>query len=77
MAQLHKSFSDEQIAFLFDAYSKGLMSRDEIHDTLKIGKTRFFALWKQYKTDPGSFALTYDRSQSQTDLAASGSSHRA
>jgi hypothetical protein len=62
MAQLHKRFSDEQITFLFDAYSRGLMSRDEIQDTLKIGKTRFFALWKQYKTDSGSFALTYDRS---------------
>jgi len=62
MAQLHKRFSDEQIVFLFDAYSRGLMSRGEIQDTLKIGKTRFFALWKQYKANPDSFALTYDRS---------------
>jgi len=61
MAQLHKRFSDEQISFLLHSYSQGLLSRQEVQDTLSIGKTRFFELWKQYQTDPGSFSIAYQR----------------
>ena len=48
MAQLHKRFSDEQIIFLFQAYEQGLMTREEIQDTLEISRSRFFVLWKEY-----------------------------
>ena len=34
MGQLHEHFSDEQVAFLFQAYSRGLMSRIEVQETL-------------------------------------------
>lgn len=61
MTQLHKRFSDEQIAFLFHSYSQDLLSRQEVQDSLLIGKTRFFELWKQYQSDPDSFSIAYQR----------------
>jgi len=61
MHQLHKRFSDEQVAFLFHAYSQGLLSRKEIQSSLKIGKTRFFELWKDYQADSDGFSIAYQR----------------
>ncbi len=69
MTQLHpgptsragKRFSDQQVAFLFHAYSYGLMKRDEVEESLHIGKTRFFRLWKRYQAGPDSFSIAYDR----------------
>ena len=61
MTQLHKRFSDDQVSFLLHSYSQGLLSRQEVQDTLSIGKTRFFELWKQYQTDPDSFSIAYQR----------------
>jgi hypothetical protein len=61
MAQLHKRFSDEQIGFLFQAYEQGLMSREEIQDTLSIRRSRFFELWKTYREDPEGFSISYQR----------------
>lgn len=65
MTQLHKRFSDEQVSFLLHSYSQGLLSRQEVQDTLMIGKTRFFELWKQYQTDPDSFSIAYQRQPSR------------
>ncbi len=61
MAQLHKRFSDEQVIFLFQAYEQSLMTREEIQDTLCISRFRFFVLWKEYRDDPGSFSISYQR----------------
>ncbi len=65
MTQLHKRFSDEQVAFLFHSYSQDLLSRREVQETLSIGKTRFFELWKQYQSDPDSFSIAYQRQPSR------------
>lgn len=62
MVQLHKKFSDEQVAFLFQAYALGLMSREEVQETLDVGKARFFALWKKYRDDPEAFSVSYRKS---------------
>ena len=59
MEQLHKRFSNEQVAFLFQSYSKGLLNRQEIQDTLIIGKTRFFQLWKFFQANPEGFSIMY------------------
>jgi len=59
MAQLHKRFSDEQIIFLFQAYSQDLMSREEVQETLSISRARFFALWKEYQSAPEAFSISY------------------
>lgn len=61
MDQLHKRFTDEQVASLFQSYSNGLLRRNEIQHTLKIGKTRFFELWKDYQSDPDHFSIAYER----------------
>jgi hypothetical protein len=65
MTQLHKRFSDEQVSFLLHSYSQDLLSRNEVQESLMIGKTRFFELWKQYQTDPDSFSIAYQRQPSR------------
>ena len=62
MTQLHKRFSDEQVAFLFQAYSQGLLSRVEVQEALNIGRAHFFELWKAYRRDPLLFSVSYKRS---------------
>ena len=62
MEQLHRRFSDEQVAFLFDAYLKGLMRRLEVQEALGIGKTRCFALLRGYRRHPQEFSVSYRRS---------------
>lgn len=57
MAQLHKRFSDEQVVFLFQAYEQGLITREEVQDTLEIRGSRFFVLWKEYQEDSGAFSI--------------------
>jgi len=61
MAQLHKRFSDEQVAFLFQAYALGLMSREEVQEALAISRARFFVLWKEYRGNPEAFSISYQR----------------
>lgn len=61
MAQIHKKFTVEQIKILFASYEQGHISRSEIENTLGIGKTRFFALLKQYREHPETFSIDYQR----------------
>jgi hypothetical protein len=37
------------------------MSRVEVEEMLNIGKTRFFALLKEYRQSPATFAIAYER----------------
>ncbi|OGO14926.1 MAG: hypothetical protein A2Z14_16925 [Chloroflexi bacterium RBG_16_48_8] len=61
MAQLHKRFLDKQVAFLFQTYALGLMSREEVQEALDISRARFFVLWKEYRKDPEAFSISYQR----------------
>lgn len=61
MTQLHKRFTDEQVGMLLQGYSQGLLARAEIQEMLGIGKTRFFALLKEYRQAPESFSVAYER----------------
>ena len=61
MTQLHKRFTDDQVKVLLQGYCQGLLARDEIQEMLDIGKTRFFALLKEYRRDPEAFSVTYER----------------
>ena len=61
MDQLHKRFTDEQIKVLFQGYCQGVLRRAEVQEMLSIGKTRFFALLKQYRQDPETFSVSYER----------------
>jgi hypothetical protein len=57
MTQLHKRISNELVAFLIHSCSQGLISRHEVQDTLWIGKTRLFELWKYYPNQPRPFSV--------------------
>jgi hypothetical protein len=61
MDQLHKRFSDEQVAFLLQACGQGLMSRREVQEALGIGRTRFFDLWRAFRQDPEAFSISHQR----------------
>jgi len=61
MGQVHTRFSDEQVAFPLQAYSEGLITRVEVQEVLGIGKTRFFALWREYHRHPEAFTVRYRR----------------
>ena len=61
MVQLHKRYSDEQVAFLFQAYVTGLMSRHEVQEALDIGRSQFFELLGAYRNEPQAFSLAYHR----------------
>jgi hypothetical protein len=61
MTQIHKQFTAEQVKVLLNAYEQGHLSREEIENTLKIGKTRFFALLKQIRDHPDTFSIDYHR----------------
>ncbi len=61
MSQLHKRFTAEQVKMLLDSYLKGTIVRTEVEEILQINKTRFFAILKEYRKDPASFSITYER----------------
>ena len=61
MDQLHKRFTAEQVKVLLQGYSQGTMSRAEVEEMLHIGKTRFFALLKEYQHSPTTFSIAYER----------------
>ena len=61
MSQIHKRFTDEQVKVLFEGYCQGKINRADIQEMLSIGKSRFFALLKEYRRDPGAFSVAYQR----------------
>jgi hypothetical protein len=67
MAQLQKQFTADQVKVLLTSYEQEHLSREEIEQTLGIGKTRFFALTKQLRDHPDTFSIGYHR-QSRSRL---------
>jgi hypothetical protein len=61
MEQIHKRFTAEQVKVLLKGYYQGMLDRDAVEEILGIGKTRFFALLRQYRQDPGRLCLGYQR----------------
>ena len=61
MGQLHKRFSVDQVKVLFQSYVQGTIVRAEVEEILQINKTRFFAILKEYRRDPESFSIDYER----------------
>jgi hypothetical protein len=61
MDQVHKRFTAEQVRVLLKGYCQGILDRLAIEEILGIGKTRFFALLRQYRHDPGRLCLGYQR----------------
>ena len=61
MEQIHKRFTAEQVAALLKGYCQGILDRATVEEVLEVGKTRFFALLKQYCLNPNKFSLAYRR----------------
>jgi hypothetical protein len=61
MAQIHKRFSDDQVKNLLQRYIQKEIERKYIQEMLGIKKRRFFALLKQYRTNPKKFSIEYVR----------------
>jgi hypothetical protein len=61
MGQLHKRFTVEQVKLLLESYLKGTIVRTEVEEIMQVNKTRFFTILKEYRKDPGSFSIAYER----------------
>ena len=61
MDQIHKRFTAEQVKVLLKGYYQRILDRAAVEEILGIGKTRFFALLRQYRHDPGRLCLGYQR----------------
>ena len=70
MNQVHKRFTAEQVKVLLKGYCQGILERPAIEEILGIGKSRFFALLREYRHNPDGFSLAYDRA-TPTRLPAS------
>ncbi len=62
MDQLHKRFTADQLRALLKGYCQGTLDRSMVEEILSINKTRFFALLREYRGNPESFSLGYQRS---------------
>lgn len=70
MGQIHKGFTSEQVKTLLKGWYRGVLDRSAVQEVLGIGKTRFFALLKEYRLAPDAFDIDYQR-QSPGRLRAS------
>jgi hypothetical protein len=61
MPQLHKRLTNDQVKVLLQGYCQGLLARAEVQEMLGIGKSRFFALLKEYRQNPEAFSIAYER----------------
>ena len=53
--QILKRFTAEQVKVLLKGYCYGTLDKSTVEEILGIGKTRFFALLREYRHDPGKF----------------------
>ncbi len=61
MTQIHKRFTVDQVRELLEGYCQGKLDRKAVEEVLGIGKTRFFALLKEYRRDPAKLSIAYER----------------
>ena len=61
MDQIHNRFTGEQVKVSLHSFIEGRIVRSEVEEILQINKTRFFALLKEYRRDPTSFSISYER----------------
>jgi len=59
--QLHKRFSAEEVKMLLEKYLDEKVKLIYILEILKVKRSRFFELIKEYKKNPDSFSIQYKR----------------
>jgi hypothetical protein len=60
MEQIHRRLTDEQTRLVLRNYCEHHLSREEVEETLGIGKSQFFVLLKKYCADPCSGPIKLD-----------------
>ena len=70
MEQIHKRFTGEQVRALLKGYHQGALDRAAIEEILRISKSTFFVLLREYRQNPDEFSLIYQRA-TPTRLPAS------
>lgn len=66
---LHKSFSDQQVKALLERYVSQEIKLEHIVGVLKIRRSRFFEILKEYRADPQGFTVAYQRKSCPRKLA--------
>ena len=74
MDQLHRRFTVEQVKVLLHGYCQGTLLRADAQEVLGLGKTRFFALVQEYRSDAAAFSIAYER---ETPARLSAKTERA
>lgn len=70
MEHVHRRLTNEQVKVLLKGYCKGTLNRTQAEEILGVGKSRFFALLREYRLDPDNFSVVYQRA-TPTRLTAS------
>lgn len=67
--QLHKRFSTQEVKMLLEKYLNEKVELVYILEILKIRRSRFFELLKQYKSDPDNFSIQYERKRATRKIS--------
>lgn len=59
--QIHWSFRDQRVRSLLQSYLGKEVELPCLLNILKIGRSRFFALLKDYRQNPSQFTVAYKR----------------
>jgi len=63
--QLHKRFNDEDVSFILKKYDLKALSLKQALELLQIKRARFFRLLKEYRDNPETFSINYERKNSK------------
>ena len=61
MVQLHKKFQDNEVKELLKRYIVKEIKRKHVQQILCIGRSRFFELLDEYRNNPDTFSIQYER----------------
>jgi len=67
--QLHKRFSTQEVKMLLEKYLNEKVRLVYILEILKIKRTRFFELLRQYRKDPDNFSIQYERKRATRKIS--------
>lgn len=66
--QIHKKFDTKQVIDIFERYLTGEIFQEQAQALLKISRSRFFHLLKNYRENPNEFSVEYRRKQPTRSL---------
>lgn len=66
--QLHKQFSNQEVKAILEKYAKKVLRLEEVLIFLKIKRSRFFVLLKQYRKDPDNFSIEFKRDKAPRSI---------